>query len=174
MIRFEEDKRGCSSNTMSFTLFEARSINFVTMVYPLSMHVDCRLASSQLLGSRRATWPRKRRQRRRRRQPRRKRSSRSAKPLTIRIASEVRYALCTTDRPQLSPTEYPRNNQSGRTIMGHGCCTMVRFFFRLERAVALLRAPDIGPLQFKFPSSMTMSTPQDAGSSCSSWISCRT
>jgi len=63
---------------MSFTLFEARSINFVTMVYSESMHVDCRLASSQLLGSRRATWPRKRRrQRRQRRQPRRKRSSRS-------------------------------------------------------------------------------------------------
>jgi len=101
----------------SFTLFEARSINFVTTVYSESMHVDCRLASSQLLGSRRATWPRKRRrQRRRRRQPR-KRSSRSTKPLSIRIASEVRYALCCTDRPQLSPTEYPRNKQSGRTIM---------------------------------------------------------
>jgi acyl-CoA synthetase (AMP-forming)/AMP-acid ligase II len=102
----------------SFTLFEARSINFATMVYSESMHVDCRLASSQLLGSRRATWPRKRRrQRRQRRQPRRKRSSRSTKTLSIRIASEVRYALCSTDRPQLSPTEYPRNKQSGRIIM---------------------------------------------------------
>jgi hypothetical protein len=38
------------------------------------------------------------------------RSNRSTKPLSIRIASEVRYALCSTDRPQLSPTEYPRNN----------------------------------------------------------------
>ena len=132
MIRFEEDKRGCSSNTMSFTLFEARSINFVTMVYLESMHVDCRLASSQLLGSRRATWPRKRRQRRQRRQPRRKRSSRSAKPLTIRIASEVRYALCTTDRPQLSPTEYPRNNQSGRTIMQMAAAQWSGFSFGLN------------------------------------------
>jgi hypothetical protein len=35
----------------------------------------------------------------------------------IRIASEVRYALCSPDRPQLSPTEYPRNKRSGRTIM---------------------------------------------------------
>ena len=51
------------------------------------------------------------------RQPRRKRSSRSTKPLSIRIASEVRCALCSTDRPQLSPTEYPRNKQSGRTIV---------------------------------------------------------
>jgi hypothetical protein len=74
-----------------------------------SMHVDTRLALSQLLGLRRVTWPRKRRrQRRQRRQPRRKRSNRSTKPLSIRIASEVRYALCGTDRPQLSPTEYPR------------------------------------------------------------------
>jgi hypothetical protein len=38
-------------------------------------------------------------------------------PLSIRIASEVRYVLCSTDRPPLSPTEYPRNKQSGRTIM---------------------------------------------------------
>jgi len=75
-----------------------------------SMHVDTRLALSQLLGLRRVTWPRKpRRQKRQpRRQPRRKRSNRSTKPLSIRIASEVRYALCGTDRPQLSPTEYPR------------------------------------------------------------------
>jgi len=72
---------------MSFTLFEARSINFATMVYSESMPVDCRLASSQLLGSRRATWPRKRRRQRQRRQPRRKRSSGSPKPLTIRITS---------------------------------------------------------------------------------------
>jgi hypothetical protein len=35
----------------------------------------------------------------------------------IRIASEVRYALCSPDRPQLSPTEYPRNKRSGRTNM---------------------------------------------------------
>jgi hypothetical protein len=36
---------------------------------------------------------------------------------TIRITSEVRYALCSMDRPQLSPTENPRYKQSGRTIM---------------------------------------------------------
>jgi hypothetical protein len=42
-----------------------------------AMRVDDRLALSQLWGSRRATWPRKRR--RQRRQPRRKRSSRPAK-----------------------------------------------------------------------------------------------
>jgi hypothetical protein len=29
----------------------------------------------------------------------------------------VRYALRCTDRRQLSPTEYPRNKQSGRTLM---------------------------------------------------------
>ena len=53
---------------------------------------------SQLLGPRRATWPRKRRkQRRQRRQPRRKRSNRSTKIHRIRIAPEIRCTLRSTD-----------------------------------------------------------------------------
>jgi hypothetical protein len=64
----------------SFTIFEARSINFAIVVYFECMHVECRLALSQLRGLRRVTWPRKRRrQRRQRSQPRRKRSNRSTK-----------------------------------------------------------------------------------------------
>jgi len=68
----------------SFTLFEARSINFAIVVYAQLMHVEGRLALSNNWGSRRATWPRKRRRRRQRRQPRRKRSNRR-KPHGIRI-----------------------------------------------------------------------------------------
>jgi hypothetical protein len=35
---------------LPFTLFEARSINFAIVVYSNRMHVDSRLALSQLLG----------------------------------------------------------------------------------------------------------------------------
>jgi hypothetical protein len=38
-------------------------------------------------------------------------------PHSIRIASEVRYALRSTDRRQLSPAEYPSNKQAGRPLM---------------------------------------------------------
>src|SRR5260370_41195025 len=93
------------------------------------MHVDSRFALSQLWGSLRATWPRKRRKQRRQRRPRRKRSNCSTKSLSIWIASEIRCALCSTDGPHFSPTEYPQNkllNQSDRYADG-GCIT-VRFF----------------------------------------------
>jgi hypothetical protein len=33
------------------------------------------------------------------------------------MAPEVRYAFRSTDRRQLSPTEYPRNKPSSRTLM---------------------------------------------------------
>jgi hypothetical protein len=38
-------------------------------------------------------------------------------PHSIRIVSEVRYALRSTDRRQLSPAEYPSNKPSGRPLM---------------------------------------------------------
>jgi hypothetical protein len=38
-------------------------------------------------------------------------------PHSIRIASEVRYALRSTDRRQLSPAEYPSKRWSGRPLM---------------------------------------------------------
>ena len=88
----------------AFTLFAARGINSKIMVYSECMHVDGRRALGQLLGRWRATWPRKRRRQRRqpRRRPRRKSSNRSTKPHSIRIASEVRTALRSTDRRQPS------------------------------------------------------------------------
>ena len=88
----------------AFTLFEARGINSNIMVYSECMHVDGRPALDNFLGKWRATWPRKRRRQRRqpRRRPRRKRSNRSTKPHSIRIASEVRCALRSTDRRQPS------------------------------------------------------------------------
>jgi len=43
--------RGASrDDELSFTLFEARSINFEIVVYSERMHVKCRLALSQLRG----------------------------------------------------------------------------------------------------------------------------
>jgi hypothetical protein len=47
-----ELRRGAQVATMwrSFTLFEARSINFAIVVYSERMHVECRLALSQLRG----------------------------------------------------------------------------------------------------------------------------
>ena len=44
--------RGASrDDELSFTLFEARSINFEIVVYSERMHVKCRLALSQLRGT---------------------------------------------------------------------------------------------------------------------------
>lgn len=82
----------------AFTIFEPRDINFAIVVYSECMHVDRRLALTQLLGPRRATWLRKRRkQRSQRRQPRRKRSNLSTKSHKMRIVPDVCCALRSSD-----------------------------------------------------------------------------
>ena len=97
---------------------------------PSPWRVECRLALNQPWGSRRATWPRKRR-RQRRRQPRRKRSNRSTKPYGLRIASEVRYTFATRTggsfrlqniRTTVRPDRY-----------ANGCCITVRVFICANR-----------------------------------------
>ena len=82
-------------------LLRSAEYQFAIVVYSECMRVECRLALNQPWGSRRATWPRKRR-RQRRRQPRRKRSNRSTKTL-----------FRNTDGRLLSLTEYPHNSQAG-------------------------------------------------------------
>ena len=79
------------------------------------MHVDCRLALNQL-GDHGGQHGQESEEGKEGSQEEKVVTVRR-KPHSIRITSEVRYDLRSTNRRQLSPTEYPHNKQSGRTLM---------------------------------------------------------